>query len=190
MLSRNRRHIRRRCATCCPLTGVISPPSGRLQPTGRMPRPPPDRSISRSGTTPEQLIYRNSRSARPWRALVQNQDSKRCDRYGVVVEAGQNRRYFVKLQSGRVLSRNRRHIRRRYGHAPPTGICSPTLPSAGRPPQHPPLGAATSAAAPPCPTPSTAASAAAPTTPASPGRPLPRRSRRARRRPQRLIEEV
>ena len=139
MLSRNRRHIRRRCATCCPLTGVISPPSGRFQPTGRMPRPPPDRSISRSGTTPEQLIYRNSRSARPWRALVQNQDSKRCDRYGVVVEAGQNRRYFVKLQSGRVLSRNRRHIRRRYGHAPPTGICSPTLPSAGRPPQHPPL---------------------------------------------------
>ena len=121
---------------------------------------------------------------------VQNQDTKRWDRYGIVVEAGPNRRYFVKLQSGRVLSRNRRHIRRRYGHAPPEDLLSGTAPCQPAATAPASAGAATSAAAPPRLTSSANPSAAAPTNPASPGRPLPRRSRRARRRPRRLIEEV
>ena len=51
------------------------------------------------------------------RVAVQNQDTKRWDRYGEIAEVGKHRRYLIRMQSGRVLSRNRRHIRRRYGYA-------------------------------------------------------------------------
>lgn len=56
------------------------------------------------------------------KVAIQSQDTRLWDRFGEVVEVGKNRRYFVKLASGRVLSRNRRHLRRRYGHAPPGAL--------------------------------------------------------------------
>ena len=46
---------------------------------------------------------------------IQNPSTKLCDRYGVIVQFGSYRRYFVRLPSGRILTRNRRFIRRRFG---------------------------------------------------------------------------
>ncbi|KAF0291252.1 hypothetical protein FJT64_010595 [Amphibalanus amphitrite] len=46
---------------------------------------------------------------------VQNRETGRWGRYGPVMEVGRHRRYVITMPSGRVLSRNRRHIRRRYG---------------------------------------------------------------------------
>ena len=43
---------------------------------------------------------------------LQNDDTKRWDIYGTVTAIGPHRRYFVKTQSGRVLVRNRRFLRR------------------------------------------------------------------------------
>ena len=50
---------------------------------------------------------------------VQDHRTGRWDRYGVIADVGPYRRYYVRLAGGRVLVRNRRHIRRRYGHATP-----------------------------------------------------------------------
>ena len=47
------------------------------------------------------------------RVALQNNETKRWDIYGTVTEIGPHRRYFVKTQSGRVLARNRRFLRRR-----------------------------------------------------------------------------
>ena len=44
---------------------------------------------------------------------VQNPDTKYWDIYGVITDIGHHRRYFVKTQSGRVLVRNRRFLRKR-----------------------------------------------------------------------------
>ena len=44
---------------------------------------------------------------------IQDQSTKRWDVYGTVIDIGPNRRYFVKTQSGRVLVRNRRFLRKR-----------------------------------------------------------------------------
>ena len=44
---------------------------------------------------------------------IQNRDTNRWDVYGIVTHVGPHRRYYVKTQSGRVLVRNRRFLRRR-----------------------------------------------------------------------------
>ena len=44
----------------------------------------------------------------------QNDKSKLWDRSGVVVDVGSHRKYFIRLPSGRILTRNRRFLRRRY----------------------------------------------------------------------------
>ena len=47
------------------------------------------------------------------RVLCQNMRSMKWDRSGTIVEAGQYRQYFIKLDgSGRITLRNRRHIRK------------------------------------------------------------------------------
>ena len=90
------------------------------------------------------------------RVAIQHQDTKRWDRYGEIVEVRKHRSYLVKLTSGRVLCRNRRHIRRRCGHAfpdDPDDAAAAIWPSAAAPPAatpgatsappaaaHPPLG--------------------------------------------------
>ena len=52
--------------------------------------------------------------------MVQNHVNKRWDRCGVVTEVDHSRRrYFVRLPSGRVLTRNRRFLRQRYAYAEP-----------------------------------------------------------------------
>lgn len=56
------------------------------------------------------------------KVAVQDSTSKRWNRYGEVVEVGANRRYFVKMAGGRVLSRNRRFLRRRFPHVTPEGM--------------------------------------------------------------------
>ena len=131
--------------------------------------------------------------------------TRRWDRYGVVVEKQPYRRYLVRLSSGRVLARNRRHLRRRYGHAPPH--CSLSTPTSTEPASpecgSPERRASTSPEALPTKNaPLTAPSRSPPTrlqTPPAPveldaesGHPhqLPRRSRRPRHRPRRLIEEM
>jgi hypothetical protein len=51
---------------------------------------------------------------------LQNHETKRWDIYGTIVDIGPHRRYFVKTQSGRVLVRNRRFLRRRIPLSLPT----------------------------------------------------------------------
>ena len=50
---------------------------------------------------------------------LQNPDTGTWDRCGVITDVGPHRRYYVRLPSGRVLTRNRRHLRQRYAHAQP-----------------------------------------------------------------------
>lgn len=129
------------------------------------------------------------------RVAVQSREG-RWDRFGEIVEVCKHRRYLIKMSSGRVLSRNRRHIRRRYGHAAPDAESSagPAFPSSAT---HGGAAEPASVAPPPPPPPAPLPPASA--TPAASGptadasgtaeaRPLPRRSQRRRRRPERLIE--
>ena len=51
---------------------------------------------------------------------IHNQDTKLWDRYGVVVDVGKHRQYFIKTTNGRVLVRNRRFLRRRVPPRSPT----------------------------------------------------------------------
>ena len=57
------------------------------------------------------------------KVALQNQQTKLWDIYGMVVSIGPNRRYFVKTQSGRILVRNRRFLRRRT----PASLQPPSL---------------------------------------------------------------
>ncbi|KAF0307558.1 Transposon Ty3-I Gag-Pol polyprotein [Amphibalanus amphitrite] len=122
----------------------------------------------------DDLYNRQARDLEPLavgnQVSVQDDRTGRWDRYGVVCEVGPHRRYFVRLSSGRVLTRNRRHLRRRYGHAIPDELAQCVPPVVSRPPpvlqQREPAAAAPSA-------------------------PLGlRRSTRVRRRVKRLIEEM
>ena len=48
---------------------------------------------------------------------IQNNRTKRWDRYGRVMECyHQSRRYLIKLESGLMIRRNRIHLRKRYSH--------------------------------------------------------------------------
>ena len=65
---------------------------------------------------------------------IQNDRTKLWDRSGVVVDVGPHRKYFVRLPSGRILTRNRRFLRRRYiASLPPSDTPLPD--------QKPPLSA-------------------------------------------------
>ena len=83
----------------------------------------------RSRETPrsdqERLEARYNRTARALpvlevgtRVAVQDSQSKLWDRYGTIVDIGRHRNYFVRMNSGRVLVRNRRALRRRYAVVP------------------------------------------------------------------------
>ena len=67
------------------------------------------------------------------RVAIQNPATKMWDIYGTVVALGHHRRYFVKTQSGRVLVRNRRFLRKRIlasvfgGTSDPPPTPSPSL---------------------------------------------------------------
>ena len=69
--------------------------------------------------------------------LVQNDRTKLWDRSGIVVDVGAHRKYFVRLPSGRILTRNRRFLHRRYSSSLPPSD-TPTPPPAD---QKPPLTA-------------------------------------------------
>ena len=60
---------------------------------------------------------------------LQNPTTKLWDIYGIVVGIGPHRRYYVKTTSGRVLTRNRRFLRRRVPMTPvestPSGLANP-----------------------------------------------------------------
>ena len=67
---------------------------------------------------------------------IQNPTSAMWDIYGIITSIGSHRRYFIKTQSGRILVRNRRFIRKRLplsiaGHGPPPAQ-PPVLPSPRR----------------------------------------------------------
>ena len=121
---------------------------------------------------------------------LQNPDTGTWDRCGVITDVGPHRRYYVRLPSGRVLTRNRRHLRQRYAHAQPdTADAAQTgEPQTGEPhTDDTPDGSITLPAPPlfqhtpepPPPSPS----------PPPPARPVagPRRSERPRCRPARYI---
>ena len=60
---------------------------------------------------------------------VHNGDTKQWDIYGIVVDIGPYRKYFIKLPSGRVLTRNRRFLRRRVPvSVPPAPTSTPAVP--------------------------------------------------------------
>ena len=74
------------------------------------------------------------------KVALQNNETKRWDIYGTVTDIGPHRRYFVKTQSGHILVRNRRFLRRRIPTSlpPPCGqleqspIAAPTRSSSRR----------------------------------------------------------
>ena len=89
------------------------------------------RSIStaekKAKTTMEKVETSYNSKARPLpeikigsRVALQNHETKRWDIYGIITDIGRHRRYFIKTQSGRVLVRNRRFLRRRILPSPPT----------------------------------------------------------------------
>ena len=59
------------------------------------------------------------------RVAIQNPNSKLWDIHGIVTAIAPFRRYFIKTQSGRVLVRNRRFLRKRY---PPSVAAPSTVP--------------------------------------------------------------
>ena len=136
----------------------------------------------------EQVTRRHDATARPLSQLqignrvdLQDTDTGRWDRTGVVVGIGRRRTYLVKTASGRPYWRNRRFLRS-YGPLLDTGapsIAEPSHAAAASPavPEMPPAPAVTEV------TPS--AVSAAPDAPAA-APPAPRRSRRHRQRPGRL----
>ena len=81
---------------------------------------------------------------------IQNPTSKLWDIYGVVVDVGPFRRYFIRTAGGRVLVRNRRFLRRRIPPSPgkmplpltpsqpaqPTALVPPPVPSIRRSTRH------------------------------------------------------
>jgi len=93
------------------------------------------------------------------KVAVQDPTSKLWSRHGIICDTGSNRRYYVKMQNGNVLVRNRRHIRLRYASPMATAVETPEQPLP--PAAQPPLPAAS---------------------------PVLRRSTRLHRRPDRLIE--
>ena len=97
------------------------------------------------------------------RVDVQNTESGRWDRTGLVVGIGQRRSYLIKMPSGRIYWRNRRFLRPHH----------PMLPNGVRP-------------APPSPVSSAETGADQPLSPSPPPPPAPRRSGRHTRPPQRL----
>ena len=75
----------------------------------------------------QKLEKRYNSSARPLPPLqlgskvaVQDHNTKKWNKYGIIVHVGDNRDYMVKLTSGRVWRRNRRFIRKRYPIVPPS----------------------------------------------------------------------
>ena len=79
----------------------------------------------RQEATQEHLKARYNRMSRALpvlevgtRVAVQDSQTKLWDRYGTIVDIGRHRNYFVRMNSGRVLVRNRRALRRRYAVVP------------------------------------------------------------------------
>ena len=70
---------------------------------------------------------------------VQDPHSKLWNLYGVVVDIGPYRRYFVKMTNGHILTRNRRFLRRRIPLSPATGSSAPNVATAlpALPTRHP-----------------------------------------------------
>ena len=62
---------------------------------------------------------------------LQDPISKRWEIYGVVADIGPYRRYYVRTAGGRVLVRNRRHLRRRIPPSMPTPSSAPVHQAAG-----------------------------------------------------------
>ncbi|KAF0299963.1 hypothetical protein FJT64_027441 [Amphibalanus amphitrite] len=76
----------------------------------------------------------------PVQVAIQDPATKRWSRHGVITDVGPHRRYYVRLPKGRVLTRNRRFLRQRYGHAAPDS--PPPLRAAGSQGGEPPAAAA------------------------------------------------
>ena len=66
---------------------------------------------------------------------IQNSETKLWDIYGIVTDVGPHRRYYVKTQSGRVLLRNRRFLRRRVPSSIPAAGTTVQQPDPCRPAQ-------------------------------------------------------
>ena len=66
--------------------------------------------------------------------LVQNDRTKLWDRFGIVVDVGSNRKYFVRLLSGCILTRTRCFPRRRYSSSLPPSYAPTPPPAAQKPP--------------------------------------------------------
>ena len=119
---------------------------------------------------------------------IHNGDTKQWDKYGLIVDVGPHRRYYVKLPSGRILVRNRRLLRRRVPLSVNLGAPlslpgeSPSAPGAPSLPTHPPAPGVLPQSATPGVSPPPAQS------PSASG--VLRRSSRSRRRPNYLIEEI
>ena len=96
---------------------------------------------------------------------IQNTSTKLWDRYGVIVQLSSYHGFFVCLPGGRILTRNRRFIRRRFGFS----VHVPATKASGSP----------------------TGNAPSPTEPASsPVAPAPRRSIQSRHKPDRLVAQM
>ena len=59
------------------------------------------------------------------KVAIQNSHTKLWDVYGTITAIGLYRRYYIKTAGGRVLTRNRRYIRRRFPVVPPESQHTP-----------------------------------------------------------------
>lgn len=101
---------------------------------------------------------------------VRDPVTKLWTQYGIIVGTASNRRYLVRMNSGRVLCRNRKFIRRRWAHTTPGDLATGEVQGTGE---------------------QQTARPAVAEKPSGGGEQVPlRRSQRIRRRPARLIEEI
>ncbi|XP_043243517.1 uncharacterized protein LOC122392555 [Amphibalanus amphitrite] len=145
-----------------------------------------DECDEKAAEVAEDVRDRHDSRARPLSSLrigckvdIQNTDTRRWDRTGVIVGIGRRRSYLVKLPSGRIWWRNRRFLRPLRSMLVSTGPSSPRLAGPAQPVSHerliiPSELEVTPASPPPSP----------PMT--SPPLPILRRSGRDRRPPSRL----
>ena len=80
----------------------------------------PDRAAEKAQHTQSAAEYYYNRQACPLpeihvgsQVALQDPRTRLWDSYGVVIRVGQHRQYIVKTESGKVLTRNRRFLRRR-----------------------------------------------------------------------------
>ncbi|KAF0289983.1 Snake venom metalloprotease inhibitor 02A10 [Amphibalanus amphitrite] len=107
-------------------TAALGPPVERQ--TAALGAPAEQRAARTGAPGPAEQRAAPASAPTEHQVMVQNHVNKRWDRSGVITEVdGRRRRYFIRLPSGRVLTRNRRFLRQRYAYSEPHAVSSPAV---------------------------------------------------------------